>query len=100
MERVMSATEARIHFGELMRQVVEKGETVIVERGGKAHVVILSIDEYERLVKGRQGEDWQELVARARAQIEADLGGEALPAPEEILRQVREERDAQHLALP
>lgn len=100
MGRVMSATEARIHFGELMRQVVENRETVIVERGGKAHVAIISIDEYERLVTGQQTEGWKELVAQARAQIEAELGDGELPSPEEILRQIREERDAQLLAVP
>jgi prevent-host-death family protein len=33
MGRVVSATEARIHFGELMRQAVESQEPIIVERG-------------------------------------------------------------------
>ncbi len=45
----MSATEARVHFGELMRRVVEGQEPVIVERGGKPKVVVLSVAEYERL---------------------------------------------------
>ena len=100
MGRVVSATEARIHFGELMRQVVENQEPIIVERGGKSHVVVLSVDEYERLLRGQQQqEDWRELVAQARAQIRAELGERELPPSEEILRQIREERDAQLLAL-
>jgi len=99
MERVVSATEARIHFGELMRQVVENQEPVIVERGGKSHVVVISIDEYERLLRGQQAEDWKNVVAQARAQIQAELGERELPPPEEILRQIREERDAQLLAV-
>jgi prevent-host-death family protein len=45
MTRVVSATEARIHFGELMRQAVENHETTIVERGGKSHVVVMSVEE-------------------------------------------------------
>jgi len=100
MGPVVSATEARIHFGELMRQAVESHEPIIVERGGSAHVVVLSIAEYERLLREKdQKEDWQELVSQAREQIEADLGGRELPPPEEILRQLREERDEQLLAL-
>ena len=99
MERVVSATEARIHFGELMRQAVENQEPVIVERGGKSHVVVISIDEYERLLRGQQAEDWKNVVAQARAQIQAELGERELPPPEEILRQIREERDAQLLAV-
>ena len=99
MGRVVSATEARIHFGELMRRAVENHETIVVERGGKSHVVVLSMEEYERLVKGQQQGDWQELVRAARAQIQADLGGRNLPPPEEILEQVREERDEPLLTL-
>jgi prevent-host-death family protein len=95
MERVVSATEARIRFGELMRRAVEDHEAIIVERRGKPYVVILSAEEYERLRK-RQGQgDWKELVQGARAQIEADLGGRTLPPPEDILEQAREGRDEQ-----
>jgi prevent-host-death family protein len=57
----VSATEARVRFGELMRQAVEGGQPIIVERGGKAHVVVLSMDAYERLFKGqgvRTGRIW------------------------------------------
>ena len=99
MEHTVNATEARVRFGELMRQAVEKGEPIIVERGGKAHVVVLSMDAYERLLKGQRQEDWQDLVDRARTQIRSDLAGRQLPSSEEILRQTREERSAQHLDL-
>jgi prevent-host-death family protein len=99
MGRVVSATEARVRFGELMRQAVENHETIIVERGGKSHVVVLSVEEYERLLKGQQQDDWKELVRGARAQIQADLGGRQLPRPEEILDQIRQERDEQLLAV-
>ena len=99
MARMVSATEARIHFGELMRRAVEDGEAIIVERGGKSAVVVLSVQEYERLLKGQQQADWKALVAEARAQAQVDLGGRPLPPPEEILRQIREERDEQLLAV-
>ena len=49
MESRMSATEARRHFGELLRRVIEDQTPVIVERGGKPHVVFLPLAEYERL---------------------------------------------------
>jgi prevent-host-death family protein len=42
MERVVGATEARIRFGELMRRVAEQKTCVIVERGGKPWVVVLT----------------------------------------------------------
>jgi prevent-host-death family protein len=97
---MVSATEARIHFGELMRRAVEDGEAIIVERGGKPTVVLLSFEEHRRLVKGQQAHvDWTTLVAEARAQAQADLGDRALPPSEEILRQFREERDEQLLTV-
>jgi len=99
MERVVSATEARIRFGELMKRAVEGQETIIVERGGKPHVVVLSVEEYQRLLKRERQGEWKELVQGARAQVEADLGGRALPPPEEILAQAREGRDEQLLAM-
>jgi prevent-host-death family protein len=100
MEQTISATLARVRFGELMRQVTESHEPIIVERDGKPHVVVLSVPEYERLIQGQQQQEtWQELVAQAQTIIEAELEGRALPPPEEILRELREERDAQVMAL-
>jgi prevent-host-death family protein len=100
MGRTMSATDARVRFGEVMRHVVERGEPVIVERGGKPHVVVISVNEYERLLAERQGQtDWRELVRQARQQVRADLGERDLMPPEEVLRQTREERDEQLVAL-
>jgi prevent-host-death family protein len=97
MAHVVSATEARIHFGELMRQAVESHEAIIVERGGKPHVVVISMEEYERLRKGHRRDDWKELVQQARDQIEGYLGGHTLPRPEEVIEQARQGRDEQLL---
>ena len=47
MERIVSATEARVRFGEMMRRVVEDAEAIIVERDGKRQVALISINEYE-----------------------------------------------------
>jgi prevent-host-death family protein len=99
MGRVVSATEARIRFGELMRQAVENHETIIVERGGRSHVVVISVEEYERLLKRQQEGDWKELVHGARAQIQAELGDRTLPQPKDILDQIREGRDEQLLGM-
>jgi prevent-host-death family protein len=99
MEQTMTATDARVRFGELMRLVTERGERVIVERAGQPQVVILSIVEYERLKAQARREGWPELVRQAREQIRAELGDRELTPPEDIIRQMREERDAQLLAL-
>ena len=49
MSQVMSATQVRMHFGEVMREVVSKGEPVIVERGGKPLVAVITLADLERL---------------------------------------------------
>ena len=99
METVVSATEARIRFGDLMRRVVERRKPIIVERSGKPVVVVLSVDQYEQLlIRQRQG-DWREKVQRAHRQVLEDLHGRSLPPTEHILTQLREERDEQLLAV-
>lgn len=98
MKRVVSATEARIRFGELIRRVVEEGEPVLVERGGKPYVVLLSVEEYERLKAAQKKETWRETVKeilRLGTRIKSRRKGEPLTPPEDIIRELREERDAQ-----
>lgn len=98
MEHKVTATNARIHFGEVMRQVTEKGEPIIVERAGKPQVVIISVDAYEKMKAAQQQVSWQETLARAiqvGARIKARRGGQPLTPPEDVVSQVREERDAQ-----
>ena len=94
MEQVISATEARVHFGELMRHVVETDMPVVVERDGKAQVVVLSKQAYDQLSDGKKSKDWRELAQQSRARIKAELDGKPFPPPEDIIREMREERDA------
>ncbi len=94
----VGATEARIHFGALMRRAVEGRETILVERDGKPCVVLMSYDEYERLRAMGRRPSWEETLeqlARIGAEIRAHRGGKPLPPPDEIIRQGREERDRQ-----
>lgn len=100
MEKVVTATEARIHFGEMMRRAVEKQETIIVERDGSPVVVILSIDRYEQWRAAQMAQSTLDKLRQVQARIAAELGDRPLPPPEEIIRQMREERDAQLLDLP
>jgi prevent-host-death family protein len=94
MEKTISATEARIKFGQLMRRVVESDEAVIVERDGKPQVVILSIDHYEHL-KGGNGpwELWEAKLSNFHERLRADLGGRQPSSSVDVVRQMREERD-------
>ena len=94
---MVSATEARVRFGELIRRVVEEGEPVLVERGGKPYVVLLSVEEYERLKAAQRKETWRETVKeilRVGTRIKSRRKGESLTPPEDI---IREPFSARHL---
>jgi len=93
MNRTISATEARVHFGEVMRKA--KSGPVIVERDGKADVVVISKQEYDRLVENVPKQDWWSMVEELHAKLRVELAGRTLPDPAEIIRQGREERDEQ-----
>ena len=56
MSEVMSATEVRTHFGQVMQKVAGTGEPVIVERGGKPVVAVISLADLERLQELRSSE--------------------------------------------
>ena len=78
-----------------MRQVVEQDRPVFAERAGKPQVVILSIEAYERLIAARSGNQDDLPLKQAKAlreRIKTRLGDTKLPAPEEIINQMREER--------
>jgi prevent-host-death family protein len=52
----MTATQAQIHFGDVIRQVVENGDPIIVERGGEPQVAVISLADFERLCESPGGE--------------------------------------------
>lgn len=96
MERVISATEARVRFGQLMQRVAENDETVIVERDGVPRVAILSIENYRNL-KGEESslKQWEADLRRVHERLRAELGGRQLPSSVELIQQMRAERDEQ-----
>jgi len=101
MERTVSATDARVHFGELMRQAESDGRPIVVEHSGKPRLVLMSIAAYERLkAASERDRDWLAAVDRVREGVGEYLAGRALQPPEEVLQQVREARDEQHSDLP
>ncbi len=92
-KRRLSATEARVHFGEVLRRVGE-GEVILVEGRGKPLAVILSPEAYERL-KG-EGENPLGLILSVNRGIRERLGRPLTP-PEEVIGAMREERDRELL---
>lgn len=91
----MSATDARVHFGEVLRRVRDN-EIITVEHGGKPKAVILSVEEYERLRAAQpEGGDWWDRARTNRERIDRELGDRQFPDVLEMIHQMREERDAQ-----
>ncbi len=94
MGKVISATEARIRFGEMLQDAQK--HPVIVERGGTPIVVVMSVHDYNRLLSGQPTKKWRDLVYESREQVRIDLKGRTFPDPAIVLRQIREERDEQY----
>lgn len=60
------ATDARVHFGELVRDVERSGEAVLVERNGQPVVAVLPVNELRRLQRVERGDDWRAVVRAAQ----------------------------------
>lgn len=96
----VSATEARVHFGEMMRRA-ELGETLVVERAGQPKVVVMSVECFDRLAR-RQGEgdeepvipEWKRKLDRASEMLSNDLQGRQIDWAR-IIDDMRDERSRQ-----
>lgn len=95
MLRTISATKARINFGEVMKQA--KIGPVVVERDGKPEVVVLSKKAYDQLVAVNAKTNLKKRFDDLHAQIRAELKDRKLPDLAEVIRQGREARDEQLL---
>jgi prevent-host-death family protein len=99
MERVMSATEARVHFGEVLKAVAEQGDTVIVERAGQRLAVVVPLSDYEHLRSRNRWDGFAERMRKYREYLEAERAAGRVHDSEidvaELIRQGREERDEQ-----
>lgn len=100
MARIVTATEARIHFGEMMKDVIDLNETIVVSRSGQPAVVMMSLDRYEQLrAGGESAESWLTPLLQFRRRLKEELGERRLENASEVIRQMREERDAELLDL-
>jgi len=100
-EERVSATQARIRFGELMRKVAENRQTYIVERGGEPAVVVLSVEEYKDLRQAaadrhrEQAYAALEGIAQLQEAIWATEDAGQIPSAEEVIAEVRNGRHEQ-----
>lgn len=94
MEQAVTATDARVHFGEMIRRVTEAQEVIIVHRSGEAQMALISLERYEQL-KQRPDRTERPLDAEAvPGTIRLELSRRPLPTVEAIDREEREEYDA------
>ena len=106
-EEIMSSSELVRNFGAVLSSVAEhKREKVAIIRNNRLEAVILAVDVYERLENARQFLERTDLEAMNTAANEGNsvalldfLRKNHLPAalrmsPEEIDRQIIEEREA------
>jgi prevent-host-death family protein len=91
MKKTVSATEARVHFGELLRGVAEEDETYIVERSGKPTAVLVSFEEYQETQKHKPKERWEILLEESQ-RIFRESGAE-VPDAVKLINEGRQERD-------
>lgn len=92
MSRTVSATEARIHLGELLDNI-ERHEAVTVEQSGNAETVLVSHAESDDLSnEPAESPDWRRSLERARASFAHDLGDRPRPDFVQMIREMREER--------
>ena len=54
-------------------------------------MVVVSVEEYDRLKRGQVASGWEKLLGEIR-RARAPLAGRPLPPPEEVIRELREER--------
>jgi prevent-host-death family protein len=47
--RVVTALDARVNFGKLLRRVEDEGQSLVIEKRGSPRAVLLSIRDYVRL---------------------------------------------------
>ena len=96
MTRTISATDARVHFGEVLRGVSEERATYYVERSGTPVAVVIPVEEYEALLDQSRGEykrpEWLENAIRVGNEWTAARNGRPLDI-DRLIDEGRDERD-------
>lgn len=80
----LTATEAKRRFLELLRTAEQRGEEVIITRHGEPKAVILSHDEYERLLETLEILSDRELLKKIRRGIAEASTGQTVSLDEAI----------------
>ena len=85
-EKTISAVEARVHFGDVMKRTFKEGAHFVVEKAGIPMVVILNAQEYALLTAR---EERAEVIQRVRNRVPAVPADEAERDIAQAVRAVR-----------
>ena len=88
--RHMSATTARVRFGELLDAVKDRGETVIVEKSGEPLAAVIPIAEYRRLTRRVLDQDFWDRTRKVAEELERNLAGRPYPDERDLIDAGRE----------
>ncbi|MGH3686973.1 MAG: type II toxin-antitoxin system prevent-host-death family antitoxin [Pseudonocardiaceae bacterium] len=96
-ERRVSATEARVRFGELLDGVTARHDVVFVERAGKEVAVVVSVEEWEAACAARSNK-WAQanaMLAELHERLRDEGAVDRLKDfdVEEAIRAGRDDRD-------
>ncbi|MGH4015494.1 MAG: type II toxin-antitoxin system Phd/YefM family antitoxin [Pseudonocardiaceae bacterium] len=96
-ERRVSATEARVRFGELLDGVTDRHDVVFVERAGREVAVVVSVADWQAACQGR-ADKWARanaMLAEYHERLRAEGAIERLRDfdVEEAIRAGRDDRD-------
>jgi prevent-host-death family protein len=81
----VTATQLRVHLGEVLDAIEHRREPYVIERGGREMAAVIPIDDFRRQRKAALSEDWwrrQEQVAR---ELEKNLNGRPYPDVDELI---------------
>ena len=67
MPKTVSATEAKVQFGSIVEWAVQAQDDVIVESRGEPRAVIISFEEYKRVLAMREQARREDALRRLRA---------------------------------
>ena len=90
--KTVPALEARIHLGEIMKEVQSGKVRVLVEKSGIPMVGIISAEEFQRLIAEREARF--EVVDRIRSRLPAVPEAEVERDVRQALKDVRRRRRA------
>lgn len=94
MNKTVTATQARVHLGELLDSI-EHNRSITVEQAGNAETVMIPVCEADELSGLAGSPDWRQSLERAQASFARDPGDRPRQEFVQILREMREQQSTE-----